>query len=326
MDTTVKKWLRIGIVAPVATFLMATTMFIGSPAMAEDNLDPLGGGSGTSQEDTPRSVDDIIENGQGSRNSGETNTNSGDKTRTEQEIADQRHEELSEKANKEGQKASDSFGFIKDINPVADNNPNDNPMLKKVLEVVGFLISAGVWILILLTLLQSVIDMAYILLPWIRPTLVDANEDGQGSPMPGFGGGSVGMGGFGAGGANQTSQKRAFLNRNWASDEAISSVKLLGGAAQAQMGGGGMAGSPMSGFGGYGAMGAMPEQDSNSRKTVLGDYFKARVKVFIVLGIAIVLLTSTALLGLGMNFAAWLLKVITYAGYWIAGAEVPNLF
>lgn len=85
-------------------------------------------------------------------------------------------------------------------------------------------------------------------------------------------------------------------------------------------------GSPMGGMGGYGAMGAAPEQDSNSRKSVLGTYIRKRTFTMILFGMAIVLLTGSTLMGFGMDIGTWLAKVVVYLGGKVSGADVPSLF
>lgn len=316
--------LRKGVIF-LATLLVVAFLSI-MPAMAND-LDPLGGGGSGSSEEAPTNIDQLMG---GSPNSGQQNApapttqNAPSPNQNREPTPEDR--ELQERINNEVSKNNSGREFIDNYNPLGDYNPNESAFQSWVLAAIGKVTSFLIWAVVGFFFLVTALDFMYILVPFMRPLLADPNEDGQGNSMPGFGGGPAAMGGFGAGGANQTAQKKSLFNRQWVSDEAVNSVKLLGGSAQAQMGGGGMMGNPMGGMGGFGAMGAVPEQDSNSRKTVMGDYVKARIKVIILLGVAMVLLTSSTLMGFGMDVGTWILKVILFFGDKLSGTDVTTLF
>ena len=105
----------------------------------------------------------------------------------------------------------------------------------------------------------------------------------------GMRGGMSGM--MGAGGASGGTQKPT----QWISDEAVMCASLLGGSSQAQ--------NP-------GMMGGQMQQQSVPMKSVIGTYFKKRIFFMVLLAICVIILTSSALLGTGVNLAQWGLKII----------------
>lgn len=302
----------------VILLLMAALLTLAPMAAAHsDVLDPLGGGGGSSSQST-----------QNDNRNAPSPSEAPTYSTTENPFTEGNNS--GETENKRNSTTLDDTDagreFIKGYNPLKEYNPAESKWASALIWGIGKLTSALMWIIIAFFFLVTTLDFMYIVIPFTRPWLNDANEDGQGSSLPGFGGGSQAMGGWGAGGANQTAQKRSIMNKQWVSDEAVETVKRLGGSSQAQVGGGGMMGSPMGGMGGFGAMGAAPEQDANSTRNVLGTYIKKRVVTFVLLGIGIVLLTSSAILGFGMDVGTFILKVILYIGNMISGADVPELF
>lgn len=293
-----------GTIGKVLLILAALALSLVFPLSAAhaDSIDPLGNNGGSEEQSTP-SPSKSEEVKDSTKEFEDEFINDEDEGGEKTEAPSKNDNKISDDSDLPSGN-DDSRSIFKGYDPLGDFDPSQNPIANMLLNGLGWLTSLFIWAVVAWFFLQTAIDLLYINAPWIRPFMADANEDGQGNSMPGFGGGSVGSGGFGVGGANQTAQKRAFMNRQWASDEAISAVKLLGGSSQTAMGGGGMA----FGAGGMGAMGAMPEQDNNTRKSVMGDYVRARVKVMILLGIAIVLLTTSALLGFGMDIGTLLLK------------------
>lgn len=282
-----------------AVFLAATLSFAGAGAALAENVDPLGGNGGsgnTQQSEEGPSYEDIQKQLQ-NQNSNVEPDNSGT-------VEDPT-----------GINGSPGGDFIKNYQPLTDYNPSDSPILMGVLDFVGKVTSFLIWLVVALTFLVTAFDLLYILVPFVRPWLADANEDGQGNSMGGgFGGGMGGM----MGGANASAQKKSIMNRQWVSDEAINAVKSLGGSAQSQTSGG--MGGGMGGFGGgfgggMGSMGMAPDQEANTKKTVLGDYFKKRIVVLFILGIAIVILTGSTVMGFGMDLGTWLVQTIAS---WIA--------
>lgn len=198
--------------------------------------------------------------------------------------------------------------YIGNYNPSADFDPNSSPTANWLIKLVGKGTSIIIWVLLVLFGFITVLDLAYITIPFVRPSLADANENGQGMDLNSMGG-AMG-GGYGAGGSNNTNAKRSLFNRQWVSDEAIEAVAKFGGASQAQMQGGGYSGMNM--MGGMGTMqtGMAPTTDANNRRSVLGTYVKSRFLVAIFLGVAVILLTSGALLGYGMDVGTFILRVI----------------
>lgn len=315
---------RISIAFAVLFFVLAAPFMT---ALHAEPIDPLSGDDGESSQQQDQGTDE-----------GESSEGSNDDTQKNYDPKENPFGENSEDGNspsdgEDGARNNTTVDdkdngreFIKGYNPLKEYDPTESKFASFLLWGVGKLTSALIWLTVAAFFFITALDFLYIIAPFMRPWLNDANEDGQGNSMPGMGGGSVGMGGFGNMGANQTAQKRSIANRQWVSDEAVECVKLLGGSSQAQMGGGGMMGSPMGGMGGYGAMGAAPEQDSNSRKSVLGTYIRKRTFTMILFGIAIVLLTGSTLMGFGMDIGTWLAKVVVYLGGKVSGADVPSLF
>lgn len=119
---------------------------------------------------------------------------------------------------------------------------------------------------------------------------------GYGGRMGGYGGG-MGMGGVQA--APQPSGVSAFLGR-WISDEAIAAYAEAAGGAQ----GGGMAGGMM------GGMQAAPQPVRT--KSVIFAYMKKRTLYLILMGVCIVVFTTTAFTSLGI-------KLGTFIVSWVMG-------
>lgn len=198
--------------------------------------------------------------------------------------------------------------FIGNYNPSADFDPNKSPTFNWFMGILGKFTSMIIWALLVFFGFITVLDLMYITIPFVRPNLADANENGQGMDLNSMNGGMGG--GFGAGGANNTNAKRSFFNRQWVSDEAIEAVAKFGGASQAQMQGGGYSGMNMMGSMGGMQTGMAPTTDANNRRSVLGTYIRSRFLVAIFLGVAVILLTSGAILGYGMDVGTFILRVI----------------
>lgn len=288
-----------------AVFIALTMSFAGAGIASAESVDPLGGNgsnSSNTEESNAPSADEIQK-----QLDGISGQNSGD----EKEIDTPGTAE-----DPTGINNSPGGDFIKNYQPLSEYNPSDSPILMGVLGFVGKATSFLIWLVVALTFMVTAFDLMYILVPFVRPWLADANEDGQGQSMGGgFGGGMGGM----MGGANASAQKKSIMNRQWVSDEAVNAVKSLGGSAQAQTSGGmggGMGGGFGGGFGGgMGSMGMAPDQEANTKKTVLGDYFKKRLVVLFILGLAIVVLTGSTVMGFGMDLGTWLMRTVAS---WIA--------
>lgn len=190
----------------------------------------------------------------------------------------------------------------------ADNLENASTTLSPLANIAGNIIGGIVVLVFLGMFFTTAIDLLYIAFPPIRNVLYKGNAGAQQGGMPmtgGYGGGRFGsmMGGMmgqqggGIGGALQSIQ--------WISDEAIQCVAMAiqGGGAQPQM----AVGNPMM----AGMAGGMPQQQAPmSTRSTIGMYMKKRMLFMILLAMCVIVLTSSALLGTGVNLAMWLTKII----------------
>lgn len=182
------------------------------------------------------------------------------------------------------------------------NEASEN--LSFVTNFIGYVVG-GIVILIFAGLfLITALDLFYITFPPVRNLLYKAGTDGTGAytgggMAGGYGRGMMGMGMAGAGGAAGGTNKPT----QWVSDEAVQCAALMGGSAQAQNGGG------MMGGGMYGGMQGQPQQQM-STKSVIGTYFRKRIFFMILLVLCAIILTSSALLGTGVNLALWGVRLI----------------
>lgn len=182
------------------------------------------------------------------------------------------------------------------------NEASEN--LSFVTNFIGYVVG-GIVILIFSGLfLVTALDLLYISFPPVRNLLYKAGTDGTGAytgggMAGGYGRGMMGMGMAGAGGAAGGTNKPT----QWVSDEAVQCAALMGGSAQAQNGGG------MMGGGMYGGMQGQPQQQM-STKSVIGTYFRKRIFFMILLVLCVIILTSSALLGTGVNLALWGVRLI----------------
>ena len=178
--------------------------------------------------------------------------------------------------------------------------------LSPITNAIGYLVGAIVVLVMVLVTLITALDLLYITFPPIRSLLYKAGTDGTGAytggyPAGGYGRGMMGAGMGGVGGASGGTRKPT----QWVSDEAVMCAALMGGSAQAQGGGAGMAG---------GYVGKQRQQMPT--KSVIGVYLKKRVFFLVLLVLAVMILTSSAILGTGVNLAQWAIKLInTINGY-----------
>lgn len=149
--------------------------------------------------------------------------------------------------------------------------------------------------------LVTVLDLAYLYVPFVRPYLYTAGTDGTG--------GFTGQGSVGGG---------SILGKQWVSDEAVQVASMLGGSAQATghgggggfgggFGGGGFGG----GFGG-GGFGAQPQQSQEKGgKSVAYIYLKKRIVALVFLGVSAVLLLFTSVFtDFGFNIGGLIYRII----------------
>ena len=171
--------------------------------------------------------------------------------------------------------------------------------LTPLTTLVGYAVGVIITLIFSFLTLITTLDLLYISVPFMRGFLYSAGTDGTGAPVSGgFGPGMSG----GMGGAPK---------RQWVSDEAVACAALIGGSA-------GTAGRGMSGMGGMGMNYAQTQgvQDQQTKKSVIGTYFKKRFGVIILIVICVMVLTSSVLMGTGANLAEWSIRLIdTMNGY-----------
>lgn len=179
--------------------------------------------------------------------------------------------------------------------------------LSPLTNAIGYLVGAIVVLIMVLVSLITALDLLYISFPPVRNLLYKAGTDGTGAYTGGgmaggygrgYGGMMMGGAGGAAGGTNKPTQ--------WVSDEAVMCAALVGGSAQAQNGMGG-------GFG------MQQPQQQMSTKSVIWVYLKKRVFFLILLIVGIMILTSSAILGTGVNLAQWGIKLINMINGYIPG-------
>lgn len=199
--------------------------------------------------------------------------------------------------------------YLKGYNPVTQDNMEKagtmaSPVVNALGTLSGFIImivSAGIFVV-------TALDLAYIGLPFLRPTLnpnYGAGAQG-GSPMGGMGMGMGMRGGMGMGGGAQVAPGR----KCWVSDEAVACVQMASQGAQggSPMGGGmGMMGGGM-GMGGMGMGGAQAQPAPT--KSVIFTYLKKRTFFLIVFAVATVLLMSSIFTDCGLNIAELGIRVM----------------
>ena len=221
---------------------------------------------------------------------------------------------LEDNVSGSGNKAqSGGSGMTKDDQDVANWIKNQRGMtgdqldtasttLSPLLNLVGYVIGGALCIIFVGMFGITALDLLYITIPPIRNVLYKAGTDGTGAytgggPAGGYGGGyggGFGRGGFGGvGGASGGSMKPT----QWISDEAVQCAAMLGGSNQANMQGGAQQPMPM--------------------KSVIGTYFKKRLFFMILLVITAIVLTSSIMLDVGVNLAAWVMKIISMINSYI---------
>lgn len=183
-----------------------------------------------------------------------------------------------------------------------ENLSEANKTLSPVSNFIGKLVGCGVVLLFSLVFGITVLDLLYITVPPLRNLLYKAGTDGTGGYTGGMPAGGYGMrggmyGGMQAAGAGGAASGTAKPTQ-WISDEAVQCAAMLGGSSQA----GPMMGA-MGGMGGMGMAQGMPQQVP--MKSVIATYFKKRVFFMILLAICVIVLTSSILLGTGVNLAKW---------------------
>lgn len=173
--------------------------------------------------------------------------------------------------------------------------------LSPITNAIGWVSGAIIALISLGIFLITAVDLLYISIPPIRTFLYTPGTDGTGAMTAGRGyGGFGGYGGYGAyGGANMNQQQKRKIQ--WVSDECIRVCALMGGSSATE----GM--GAMSRYGGYNAQ---PQQQM-SRGSLIIEYLKKRAIFIIFFAVCILVLTSSVLMGFGVNVAQWGIKIIS---------------
>lgn len=174
--------------------------------------------------------------------------------------------------------------------------------LSPITNLLGYVVGGAVAIVFVAIFAITALDLVYISIPPVRNLLYKAGTDGTGAYTGGMPGGGYqrGYGYGGAGGAAGGSAKPT----QWISDEAVACAALVGGSSQS-VGNMGPAGGP----GG--------NQQNVPTKSVIAMYFKKRIVFMILLVVAAIVLTSSVLLGTGVNLAQWVLKLVSLLNSYI---------
>ena len=169
--------------------------------------------------------------------------------------------------------------------------------LSPLTNLCGYLVGGIVCIIFTLVFVITVLDILYITVPPIRGLLYKGNQSGGSAQVGGYNSGyNSGYTPFNQG-MQQGGQQGLLQSMQWISDEAVQCAMLSGGGQQQAQ------------AGGYPGQQA-PQQGQMSNKSIIAMYFKKRVFFMILLGICVLVLTSSALLGTSINLAQWLLKII----------------
>lgn len=161
-------------------------------------------------------------------------------------------------------------------------------------NVIGYVVGGAVVLVFSGIFLVTALDLVYLAIPPLRPFLYKGGNDGTGAPL----------------GMNQQNAGA----RQWISDEAVACAALLGGSSQGMMNSpmpGGIPGMPGAG------MGMQQPGSALAPKVVIGTYFKKRIVFMIILVICAIILTSSALLGTGVNLAMWGMRIIDWVNNYI---------
>lgn len=192
----------------------------------------------------------------------------------------------------------------------SENLQNASTTLSPLTNIAGNIVGGLVVLTFIGMFLITAVDLLYITFPPIRHLLYKVDTGvGAGGMANGMMGG-MGMmgggrfsryGGMGMNGAMGGANPQGS-NIQWISDEAIQCVANLtmGGAQQSGM-------NPMQ----AGMMAQQAPTASVSMKSTIGTYFKKRIVFMVLLAVCVIVLTSSVLLGTGVNLALWLTKIIS---------------
>lgn len=202
--------------------------------------------------------------------------------------------------NGEGE-TRDLSGLWSDVGGVSGEQVSvASKMLAPLTNMIGYIVGGILVIVFSGIFLITAIDLLYLAIPPLRNVLYKGEGGGGGAVgggiMPGGFGGFGRRGGYGSYNQGMAAEARPI---RFISDEAVQCAAMLqNGGAQPQIAGGVVGGAQMQGG------------QNMSMKSVMLMYFKKRAFFLVVLVICAVVLTSSVLLGTGMNLANWITKII----------------
>lgn len=160
-------------------------------------------------------------------------------------------------------------------------------------DIIGYAISLLVILTFLGIGLITALDVLYMAFPPVRSFLYTAGTDGAG-----------GMSGM------NMSGNSSIGGRQWVSDEAVQVASMLGGSAQATGHAPGMGmGMPMGMMGMPGAQ--SPQKQQGGGRVAIGVYLQKRVVFLFFLGLASVLLFTSAFTDFGINVGGMVLDLLS---------------
>lgn len=160
-------------------------------------------------------------------------------------------------------------------------------------DIIGYAISLLVILTFLGIGLITALDVLYMAFPPVRSFLYTAGTDGAG-----------GMSGM------NMSGNSSIGDRQWVSDEAVQVASMLGGSAQATGHAPGMGmGMPMGMMGMPGAQ--SPQKQQGGGRVAIGVYLQKRVVFLFFLGLASVLLFTSAFTDFGINVGGMVLELLS---------------
>ena len=149
-------------------------------------------------------------------------------------------------------------------------------------NVIGYIVGGAVVLVFSGIFLITALDLVYLAIPPLRSVLYTSNNSGM----------------YGGNQGNTT-------KRQWISDEAVACVGMLGGNAQ------------QNGMPNPSLPGGNADNSQKSPKVVIATYFKKRTVFMVILVICAIILTSSALLGTGVNLAMWGMRIINWLNSYI---------
>lgn len=202
----------------------------------------------------------------------------------------------SNSSNRDQNNISNQLKGYKSISPEDMQNARANSQW--LTSIIGVAISFLIIAVFAFTGFITACDLLYMYVPFVRKFLYSPGTDGTGA--------MTGMGGTGS---------TSLLNFQWVSDEAVAVASMLGGSAQATghmsggmpgvMGGGGF-GGPAFGMGAQN-----PQVQQNGGKSPIRVYIGKRLVALTLLGVASVLLFTSAFTDFGINVGGLLLQILS---------------